>query len=132
MSRVLVGVFLATMMADASACSCGRQSEEKWFAESSHVFSARVTGTEADSGENIRATFAVIEVFKGDVAGLRHIMGFKVHGANCALELERGGTYLFRLSGSQSRVSACNSVQLGDTARSARVLEANRKLKGGR
>lgn len=120
--RVLACLFALAAPA-AQACSCGNTTPERVFDESLQVIAAEIVSVEdvgtnapADSsgfrpGRNYgyRATFRLVESFKGDATQL-DALGTGYGGGDCGLSLEPGHTYLFNVR-ANGVVGSCGIVR---------------------
>lgn len=137
--KFFAGASMLLALGEAVACSCPRWSYEQRFAEASHVFVARITGTKVFPNpsalkreifpELVRAEFVVLEVLKGASGRPAYVEGSKRRGADCSLEPRPGVTYLFFLFDGSPGVGGCTSGELEGYPAPSSMLDAFRKLK---
>ena len=124
MNARVAACLLALAAPAAHACSCGNTTPERVFDESLQVIAAEIVAVEdvgakaerapADGfhpGRNygLRATFRLVESFKGDATQLE-ALGTGYVGGDCGLSLEPGHTYLFNVR-ANGVVGACGIVR---------------------
>ena len=139
MRRLTAAALLLVLPGVAAACSCARWSATEAYARARHIFVGRVTETRTLPNpsrdgreifpELVRARFSVLETLKGRPDRLRHVESGKPRGADCALPLEAGATYLFVVY-EGVHVNACGSGPHDASDRhDQETLEGLRKLK---
>lgn len=99
-TMAVVVVLIAVVAAPAHACSCVGSTDAEAFALSDAVFVGEVVDYEPpparaamSSADPATWTFAVSDVYKGDVAATQEIVS-EWQGASCGLEMPRQGEYL--------------------------------------
>jgi hypothetical protein len=92
-----IGVFLGPVT-PACACSCAEMTPEASFAESEMAFVGVVTKIDRplvlmNSGQPVKVTLAVSEVYKGTVSE-RFVVTTSADGASCGYDFVEGGRYV--------------------------------------
>lgn len=106
----------------ALACSCGNTTPERVFDESTQVIFAKIVGVEDvgaksvptgafEPGHNygIRATFELLDTFKGDAQAL-DALGTGYGGGDCGVSLVPGRSYLLNVR-AHGTVGSCGIVR---------------------
>lgn len=109
-STLVVGLLTGVVVGTASACQCLPGGEPQRYARATHVFEGAVISRVYESPSNLRYTFKVGDVYKGDVPDIV-VVGTYGEAAACGLVYPQvGDEYLMfaTLRGDGLRTSSCD------------------------
>ncbi|WP_447008965.1 hypothetical protein ACRAKJ_13915 [Saccharothrix sp. DSM 118769] len=110
MSTLVVGLLTGVVVGTASACQCLPGGEPQRYARATHVFAGSVISKVYESPSNLRYTFKVGDVYKGDVPDVVVVGTYGETSACGLVYLQVGDEYLMftTLRGDSLRTGTCD------------------------